>query len=459
MDLSFDLKKEWLSVLEYAALRPCESITLNNKETKNNFNSELLDFLNASPTPFHAVTKMKSQLLDAGFIELLESEEWAVESNHSYFVTRNDSSIIAFHSGENSAFENGWRMVGAHTDSPCLKVKPSPDMTNHSAQLAVEVYGGLLLGPWFDRDLSLAGRVTFENSEGNLESRLINFKRPIASIPSLAIHLDRTANENRTINKQKELNLVLASKSASFTEMLKAELLEQYSNIQILKIYDWEISAYDTQTAAIIGLSEDYIVSARLDNLLSCFIGLKALLAADRSQSTLLVCNDHEEVGSQSACGAQGPMLRDLLERVSGAQQLSRILSSSMMISADNAHAVHPNFPEKHDANHGPKINEGPVIKVNANQRYATNSETSALFRSFCAAVDVPVQSFVSRNDMGCGSTIGPIAAGELGVPTIDVGCPQWGMHSIRETAGVEDAHNLCKVLTQFYNYSKPLKI
>lgn len=429
---------------------------------KNDFNAELLSFLNSSPTPFHAVAEMKARLVNAGFVELSESDSWNIESDTSYLVTRNDSSIIAFHSGRDPALNKGWRMVGAHTDSPCLKVKPSPDLASKECkQLAVEVYGGVLLAPWFDRDLSLAGRVTYENDQGVLESRLINFKAPVACIPSLAIHLDREANDSRTINKQQHINLVLASQAGSFKDLLCAQICKEHKeagSAEKIKVMDWEISAYDTQPAAIVGLKQEYLVSARLDNLLSCFIGLRALLEADMSQPTMLVCTDHEEVGSQSACGAQGPFLRDVLSRIDG-EPLARTLAKSMMISADNAHAVHPNFREKHDGNHGPSINGGPVIKVNANQRYATNSETSALFRSFCAAVDVPVQSFVARNDMGCGSTIGPITAGELGVATIDIGCPQWGMHSIRETAGAEDGYNLKKALVEFYNYPKPLTI
>ena len=442
-------------MLEYAPFDQREYLALN----KDDFNAELISFLNASPTAFHAVAEMKSQLLNAGFIELLEADDWQIEANKSYLVTRNDSSIVAFHSGSGSAQKQGWRMVGAHTDSPCLKIKPSPDLKNNvCSQLAVEVYGGVLLAPWFDRDLSLAGRVTFENDQSALESRLVNFREPVALVPSLAIHLDKQANTNRSINKQTDINLVLASQAASFVDLLTGQLKQEYPGLGAINVMDWEISAYDTQSAALVGLKQEYLVSARLDNLLSCFVGLKALLQADACQPSLLVCNDHEEVGSQSACGANGPFLRDVLERIAG-ENLARTLTNSLMISADNAHAVHPNFRDKHDGNHGPLLNAGPVIKVNANQRYATNSETSALFKSFCAAVDVPVQSFVARNDMGCGSTIGPITAGELGVQTIDIGCPQWGMHSIRETAGADDAFNTSKVLTEFYNYSKPLKV
>ena len=426
----------------------------------NDFNAELLDFLDSAPTAFHAVQQMTSRLADAGFIRLYESENWQVKAGKAYFVTRNDSSIIAFRMGgvDNPSSDSGWRMVGAHTDSPCLKVKPCPDMQVQGIkQLAVEIYGGALLAPWFDRDLSLAGRVSFADKNGHLQSRLINFSDPIASVPSLAIHLDRTANEGRTINKQQELNLVLTGaggQADDFASLLGKQLGEEYPDLGDLRVMDWEISAYDTQKAAIIGLDAQYLVSARLDNLLSCFIGLKALLEADASQPSLLVCNDHEEVGSQSACGANGPFLRDVLERLDQSTPLAKTLCHSMMISVDNAHALHPNYVDKHDSHHAPSINAGPVIKTNANQRYATNSETSALFQYFCEAADVPLQHFVARNDMGCGSTIGPITSSELGVATIDVGCPQWAMHSIRETAGVKDGYNLKKALVQFYNYS-----
>ena len=215
---------------------------------------------------------------------------------------------------------------------------------------------------------------------------------------------------------------------------------------------DYEVFFYDTQAPGLVGLNEEFIASARLDNLLSCFMGLKGLLAADSEQGMLLVCNDHEEVGSASAAGAQGPMLAQLLERlVPDNEQRSRMISRSMMISADNAHGIHPNFADKHDANHGPLINQGPVIKINANQRYATNSETGAIFRKFAEEANVPVQAFVVRSDMACGSTIGPITASEIGVKTIDIGVPQFAMHSIRELAGVKDAQGLVDILKRFY--------
>ena len=218
-------------------------------------------------------------------------------------------------------------------------------------------------------------------------------------------------------------------------------------------ILDFELSFYDTQAPALIGLNQDFIASARLDNLLSCYAGLQALLASSGEDSAVLVCSDHEEVGSCSACGADGPFLEQVLARLlPGGEAMTRIIQNSLLISADNAHALHPNYPAKHDANHGPKLNAGPVIKINSNQRYASTSETAGFFRHLCLANEVPVQSFVTRSDMGCGSTIGPITASRLGVRTVDIGLPTFAMHSIRELAGSQDLAHLVKVLTAFYN-------
>ena len=426
------------------------------------FNQSLLAFIAASPSPFHATKVMSEALAEVGFVPLREQDDWQLMPNQGYFVTRNESSIIAFHTGQDLGFSTGIRMVGAHTDSPCLKIKPNPELGSHGCQrLAVEVYGGVLLGTWFDRDLSLAGRVTYQTTSGEVASVMIDIGDPIAHVPSLAIHLDRKANENRTIQRQKELNLVLAvsDEKQSFRDFLLEYITDHHDDVlNVERVLDYEIYAYDTQKPAVTGLKKDFISSARLDNLLSCFIGLEALINANSDQAVMLICTDHEEVGSQSACGAQGSFLRDLLERLCESKQhMSQVMATSMMVSVDNAHALHPNFPDAHDGNHGPKINAGPVIKMNANQRYATNSETAARFRAFASEASVPTQTFVVRNDMGCGSTIGPISASEVGVATVDVGCPQWGMHSIRETAGSKDAAGLLKVLQAFYRFDKPI--
>lgn len=425
--------------------------------SKESFNQGLLEFISRSPTPFHAVATMSAALQDAGFSRLDESSEWTLEPGHKYFLTRNDSSIIAFVIGEGDVVTEGIHMLGAHTDSPCLRVKPNPDMHQHGThQLGLEVYGGVLLNPWFDRDLSMAGRVSYVQEDGCLANALVDFKRPIAVVPSLAVHLDRGVNDKRSINKQTDLPAILSLTSGGDKPLFKELLLTQLQAEgcpDATRVLDYEISLYDTQPPALTGLSEQFINAARLDNLLSCYVGLQGILAAETAHSSLLVCNDHEEVGSASAAGANGPMLHDCLSRLCGDHTaMVRCMQNSLMISADNAHGIHPNFASKHDGNHGPRLNDGVVIKVNANQRYASNSQTSAAFRLYAEAVDAPVQTFVVRSDMGCGSTIGPITATELGVPTVDVGAPTFAMHSIREMAGSDDAWQLARISEAFFS-------
>jgi len=408
------------------------------------FTSELLDFIDNSPTPYHAVANMVSILKSNGFAELKEADNWSLLPGQNYFVTRGGSSIIAF-------------MVGAHTDSPCLKIKPSPERNKQGFfQLGVEVYGGALLNPWFDRDLSLAGKVNFSTKYRQMGSALVDFEEPVAIIPSLAIHLDRTANEERKINSQTDippvLGLLAEKEEISFREVLKEQVLAQDKESSIEAVLDYDISLYDVQPGSIVGLNGEFISSARLDNLLSCFVGMSSLIESDNKFTSLLVCNDHEEVGSASAVGAQGPFLKSVLERLAGdSQRLTRMIDKSVFVSSDNAHGIHPNYADRHDESHGPILNKGPVIKYNSNQRYATNSRTGALFRQLCHKLEIPFQSFAIRSDMACGSTIGPITASELGVQTIDVGVPQWAMHSIRETAGSKDAFYLFQVLKEFY--------
>lgn len=418
---------------------------------------DLVNFIQSSPTPFHAAHSLAERLRAAGYQQLDERDEWQLDDGGRYFVLRNQSSLIAFSLGEAGAAQRGLRIIGAHTDSPCLRVKPQPELNRNGLwQLGVEVYGGALLAPWFDRDLSLAGRVTCRDQDGQLHNLLLDFQRPIAVIPSLAIHLNREANNGNAINAQTDLPPVLAHSigpNRDLRFLLHEQLSSQHPECVSMQVLDYELSFYDTQPPAIIGLNNDFLAGARLDNLLSCHAGLSALLNSDGKQACLLVCTDHEEVGSSSACGADGPFLEDVLKRLlPGDTDRIRILQRSVLVSADNAHAVHPNFADRHDGNHGPELNAGPVIKINSNQRYATNSETAALFRHLCERAGVPVQSFVVRSDMGCGSTIGPITASRLGVRTVDIGAPTFAMHSIRELAGCRDVEYLSKVLTEFCN-------
>lgn len=425
---------------------------------KQDFNRGLMTFLAEAPTPFHAAALMERHFLESGF-RCVEHGEF-LGAGEPGVVYRQGGSIIALRPGSRPLADSGLRMVGAHTDSPCLMVKPQPEKRSKGyLQLGIEVYGGALLNPWFDRDLSLAGRVSYQSEEGPVATALLDFREPLAVVPSLAIHLDREANKNRHVNAQTDMAPVLGLRvdEALTLRTLLAEKL-QSDGIACDEVLDYELCFYDTQEPAQIGVQGEFIASARLDNLLSCFIGMQALQAADDSEWSLLVCNDHEEVGSLSASGAQGPMLRRFLEAVLNAPgELSGLMRRSMMISADNAHGVHPNYPDKHDAQHGPALNGGPVIKVNASQRYASSSDGAALFRLLAREEGVGVQSFAMRADMGCGSTIGPITAGELGVTTLDVGVPTLGMHSIRELAGSDDAWMLARVLKRYFQNADPM--
>lgn len=428
---------------------------------RTEFNEGLISFINSSPTPFHAVDNMVKMLGEAGFQRLSENESWRDklaadgDMRGRYYVVRNDSSLCAFVLTGGSLSESGLRMAGAHTDSPCLKVKPQATVTKKGyVQLAVEVYGGALLNPWFDRDLSLAGRVSIECKDGSLTHCLIDFHEPLAVIPSLAIHLDREANSQKSINAQTDLMPIVmrqTDETFDFRELLQRQVQHQHADIEIASVLDYELNLYDTQTAKLIGLNNEFIAAARLDNLLSCYVGLQALLDSG-TQPALLICNDHEEVGSMSTSGAQGTFLNSVLERIATeSESFSRMISRSIFVSADNAHGIHPNYPAKHDDNHSPLLNGGPVIKVNNNQRYATNSITSAIFKQCCKDSAVPVQTYVTRNDLACGSTIGPLTATKVGVPTIDVGVPTFAMHSIRELAGSDDAWYLFSAMSSLF--------
>jgi aspartyl aminopeptidase len=426
------------------------------------FNARLLEFLDTSPTPFHAVASLSKRLNDAGFSQVADGDRWHLQPGGRYFVVRNDSAIVAFVCGTEPFVENGIRVAGAHTDSPCLKVKPVPVVKKQGyVQLGVEVYGGALLNPWFDRDLSLAGRVDYLAGDGSLQSMLIDLHRPVAFIPSLAIHLDRTANEGRKINPQTEMAPLISQLSADEDFSLEAFLLDHIRSLPecetAAEVLSHELMFYDTQPAKLLGLKDEFLASARLDNLLSCFLACEALCDAPDTHTSVVVCNDHEEVGSVSTSGAQGPLLRSVIERLLSASDaqadgFDRLISQSAMLSIDNAHGIHPNFIDRHDDKHGPLLNKGPVIKINANQRYASNSHSVALFKSLCAKVGVTPQLFAMRADMACGSTIGPITSASLGVETVDVGVPTFGMHSIRELAGSDDAHALAKVVAAFFS-------
>ena len=422
--------------------------------SKSTITQGLKAFIDASPTPFHAVENMRQLLLKNGFGEVFENENWSLKPFGNYFLTRNGSSIIAFRLA--GQLHQGLRMIGAHTDSPCLRLKPNPvKEDNGYVTFGVEVYGGALLNPWFDRDLSIAGRVTLKCPNGTLISRLVNLVDPVAFIPSLAIHLDRDVNNKRSVNPQTMLPpLVSTSGDSSYDliRMIHEHLLSEGSCQPDDVVSDFELSLFDVNGGQEVGVKKDFLASARLDNLLSCWLSLQALISSDGSAGDqLIVCNDHEEVGSGSLAGAKSNFLSSVVNRLSTKESdLINIMSKSLLVSTDNAHGLHPNFLDKHDSLHGPLINQGPVLKINSNQAYATNSESAALLRLAATRADVPLQSFVVRSDMGCGSTIGPLTAAKLGVRAVDVGVPTFGMHSIRELAGCKDIESMFKLLCAF---------
>lgn len=416
---------------------------------------ELLTFLREAVTPFHAVQAMSRRLADAGFEAVESFDPDTMVPGRGYFMTRQGSSLIALRAGQGEPAQ-GLRLVGAHTDSPNLSVKPNPVVGRGGCvQLGVDVYGGALLNPWFDRDLALAGRVTVLNAQGQLESVLFDSGTAVAVVPSLAIHLDREANKQRSINPQKDVvPLVMLGHpdTLDFKVWLAKQLVEQDSSREGLRVMDFELSLYDTQSPGLVGMDQSFIASARLDNLLSCYAGLAALIEETDADWSMLVATDHEEVGSASTVGAQGPMLMDALMALTPAPQGNQSLrNQSWMLSVDNAHAVHPNYADKHDDQHSPHLGGGPVIKINRNQRYATDSEGAARLRLLAERAEVDVQAFVMRADLACGSTIGPITATETGIPTTDLGVPTLAMHSIRELACVQDIPQLIALLQAFY--------
>ncbi|MFT7619473.1 MAG: aspartyl aminopeptidase [Planctomycetota bacterium] len=419
---------------------------------------DMLDYIEASPSPFHAVAETARRLLSAGFVEIDEHDKWALEDGGCYFVTRNDSSIIAFVVGSGAPHEHGFRIVGAHTDSPNLRIKPQGSYEAFGyQQVGVEIYGGVLLTTWTDRDLGISGRVVIEDG-GAIESRMMRIDKPLARVPQLAIHLNREVNSvGLKLNAQKHMApiLGLASEGHDFG----AWLAEQVDAPDASSIQSFELMFHVLEKPAFGGLNDEFIFAPRLDNLASCHAGLIAVLEGaktDAKATRIVACWDHEEVGSSSAQGAAGSFLEDVMRRVTSRVDASedawcRTKAHSSLISADMAHAVHPNYSDMHDPMHMPKINAGPVIKTNANARYATQARTAARFAQLCRDVDVPSQNFVMRSDLGCGSTIGPITTSRLGIEAVDVGNPMLSMHSCREMAGSQDHGMMARVLTRFF--------
>lgn len=419
---------------------------------------DLLAFVHASPTPYHAVAATIVRLSAAGFTVLDETKPWAPLAAGNYFVAR-AGALVAF-SVPDSKTLDGFKIVGAHTDSPNLRLKPNAEYTKEGyRQLGVEVYGGALLNSWLDRDLGLAGRVMVRSGDG-IRAELVTLARPLCRIPQLAIHLDREVNEKGLVlNRQEHLPPVLGLVSAGDGGL--ADLLASTLDLSPSAIAWLDLMLFDLAAPSRGGLNGEFVYSARLDNLAMCHAAISALIAAkesprNRATVPVAILFDHEEVGSDSAYGAGSPLLADVLERLCDSLGLSRSeylrqIALSQCVSADMAHALHPNYPDRHEARHRPVLNGGPVIKFNSQQRYATCARTAAEFAELCRQAEVPVQRYSHRTDLPCGSTIGPITATRLGISTIDVGNPMLSMHSVREMAGSSDQAMMIRVMTKFY--------
>jgi aspartyl aminopeptidase len=417
--------------------------------------SDLLEFIDASPSPWHAVASMSTRLSAAGYRELPETDAWSLKPGARHYVVRGGSSLIAFVVGSSPLAHAGFRMAGAHTDSPGLRLKPrSQHRSDGFVRLGVEVYGGPILATFTDRDLGLAGRVQVRSGRG-FASRLVHIARPVARLANLAIHMNREVNEQGLrIHRQHELPLLLALDSGPVEDPLDT-LLSQHLDIAPGQVVAMDLLACDTQSGSLWGPREEFIADSQIDNLASCHAALLALLAVQQPAHTAVAAFfDHEEVGSESSVGAAGSFCQDVLERIAEAlgvpgSDLARARARSVFISADMAHAWHPNFPAAYEPQHRLLVNGGPAIKHNVSQRYASESGGAARFIGWCEAAGVPWQSYSHRGELGCGSTIGPLVAARLGISTIDVGAPMWAMHSLRESAGVLDSWWLSKALGQ----------
>jgi aspartyl aminopeptidase len=414
--------------------------------------NDLSAFVAASPSSFHAAAEAARRLAAAGFTELSESEAWKPGPGGHYVLR--DGAIIAWVQPEDTTATTGFHIVGSHTDSPSFKLKPKPTTGAHGwLQAGVEVYGGPLLNSWLDRELLLAGRLVLLDG-----TEVLARTNPMLRFPQLAIHLDRAVNDGLTLDKQVHMNPVWGIGNPAEADVLA--VLAESAGVDAAEIGGYDVVVADAQRGEVFGGSNEFFASGRLDNLSSVHASLTALVhhaaAGAGEHIAVLAAFDHEEIGSASRSGASGPFLQDVLERIghglgADTQDRNRAYSDSVCLSADAGHSVHPNYPGRHDPANRPLLGAGPLLKINANQRYATDAVGAALFARLCAQADVPYQEFVSNNQMPCGSTIGPLTATRLGIRTVDVGIPLLSMHSAREMCSVADPLRLAKISEAFF--------
>ncbi len=425
------------------------------------FAKDLIDFIHASPSAFHAAKNVEEALAEEGFKRINPEDKWDLKKEGKYYTSKNNSAIIAFVIGKGEIEEEGFKLIGAHTDAPTFRIKADPEMTVEGKYLKLntEVYGGPILNTWFDRPLSIAGRINLKTK--NLlkpKELLIDMEKPITIIPNLAIHMNRKVNEGIKLNPQINTLPLLSNISDEFEkDNFLVKLIAKKMGIKVEDILDFELFLYEVEKGSLVGLNEEFISVGKLDDLAMVHAGLHGLIDSKVANATnVLVCFDNEEVGSGTKQGAASPMLRSVLERIVLAmgkdkEDYYRALSNSFLISADQAHGLHPNYTEKQDPTSRPVVNGGPAIKTAANQAYTTDSFSSSVYEGICKSIGVPVQKFVNRSDERGGSTIGPISSSQLDISSVDIGNPILGMHSIRELGGVLDHYYTYKSFKEFY--------
>ncbi|MEU9912250.1 MULTISPECIES: M18 family aminopeptidase [unclassified Streptomyces] len=415
---------------------------------------DLMSFLAASPSPYHAVANAAERLEKAGFRQVAETDAWDGTTGGKYVLR--GGAIVAWYVPEGAEPHTPFRIVGSHTDSPNLRVKPLPDAGAHGwRQVAVEIYGGPLLNSWLDRDLGLAGRLTLRDGS----TRLVNVGRPLLRVPQLAVHLDRSVStEGLKLDKQRHLQPIWGL-GDDIREGDLIGFLEEESGLPAGEVTGWDLMVHSVEPPAYLGRDKELVAGPRMDNLLSVHAEVAALSAVATgsalSHIPVLAAFDHEENGSQSDTGADGPLLGSVLERSVFArggsyEDRARAFAGTVCLSSDTGHAIHPNYAERHDPTHHPRVNRGPILKVNVNNRYATDGSGRAVFAAACEKAGVPFQSFVSNNSMPCGTTIGPITAARHGIKTVDIGVAILSMHSARELCGADDPHLLANALVAF---------
>ena len=423
---------------------------------------ELIDFLYDSPSACHGVKETQKILDKNGFIEIKEADKWDLKAKGKYYVIKNDSALIAFEVGTGDIEETGFRLIGAHTDVPGFRIKPNPQMISEGKyiKLNTEVYGGPILHTWFDRPLSIAGKVSLKGASPlKPETRLVNINKPLLIIPSLAIHMNREVNEGFKINRQVDtLPLLGLINDKLEKEDYLMNILSEELQVNKEDILNFELGLYEYEKGMLIGMNEELISSGKFDDLWMVYAGIRALVDSRENAATkVMICIDNEEIGSLTAEGADSTLLNNILERITlglgkGREGYYRALANSIMISADLAHAVHPNLGDKHDPTNRPVLEGGPVLKIAASGSYSTDSFNGAVFAGVCEAAGVPFQKFVNRSDVRGGTTIGPVTAANLTIPVIDMGAPVLGMHSIRELASVKDNYYTVKAFTEFFS-------